>query len=437
MRSLRLWSFVLVTCLVMALAVPAGAFAFEQRSGTNIIISEPVADDLFLFGTNIEVNAPVDGDVFAFGQSISITADVSGTVVASGQTVRVTGTVTKSVRAAGQNIDIGGTVLEDLMAAGASVKLSTEGSVGRDVVVGGQTILIAGDVGRNVRAGASSLTIASTIGGDVTADASDLTVTDTANIEGNLDYTSAQEASIQGQVAGTTTRHQPRTTGRREPNPAVSAFLGVLGWIRGLIGMLLFGVAVILLGRGRLTVVSDALVARPWPSLGIGVAVLAAVWPAAMIIFLVGLLVGGWWIAFVLLTVVWLIALVGLIIGGLTVGKVLLGWMHANVHPILAMGLGILVIWVVGAVPFVGWLLGLAALVFGTGAIVITLYGHTSRPSPPAGQAYPAMPPQQPQYAPVGPPQYAPPATTPTPPVAPPPAPPVQPPDTPAEPPQA
>jgi cytoskeletal protein CcmA (bactofilin family) len=422
-RSLRLWSIFLLACVVAALAVPGHALAFQQLSGTNVIVSQPVSDDLFLFGTHVEVSAPVDGDVFAFGQTVLISGDVSGTVVASGQIVRVTGTVSNSVRAAGQDIQIGGSVLKDLMAAGATVRVTGGGSVGRDAVVGGQTILLGGDVGRNVLVGANSLTIASKIGGDVTADVTDLTVTDAGSIAGNLDYTSAQQANVQGQVAGTTTRHEPPTTNRREPNPAVRTFFGVVGWIRGLVGMFLFGIAAVLLSRGRLTVASDTLLERPWPSLGIGFAALLGVWPVATIVFLLGLLVGGWWISFVLIAAVWLLALVGLVVGSLALGKVLLGWMHAQLHPILTLGLGLLVIWAVGAVPFVGWLLGFAGLAFGTGAILLALYLRPARPGLPAEPDYVATPPGQTQYPPVAPPPYAPPGPTPTPPGGPPPTP--------------
>ncbi len=431
MKNLRVLCLVVILSSAMALALPIQAFAFQQRAGDNVVVSTPVSDDLFLFGANIEVSAPVDGDVFAFGQNITISADVSGTVVTAGQTVRVTGNVTNSVRAAGQDIQISGNVGRDLMAAGATIRLAQGGSVGRDVAAAGQTLELDGDVGRNVQAGVGSLTIASRVGGDVTAEVSELTVMDTGLIEGNLDYTSANQASIQGEVQGSTTRHEPQVRTQPERNPAVGVFFGVLGWIRGLIGVLLLGTAVMLLSRNRLTVVSDTLAARPWPSLGFGLLVLFAVWPVAGMVFGLGLLIGGWWISFVLLAVVWLLALLGLIVGGLALGKLILGWMHADLHPILAMGLGILVIWVVGAVPFVGWLLGFAAVAFGTGAALLVAFRRPPTPGSPAEQ-YAAPGPAQAPYAPAYPPPYAPAPVPPAPnqppyaPPAPPPVPPEQ-----------
>ncbi len=404
MTRFRLCSLGVAAIALLALVAPSQALAFEQRTGTNVVVSDPVSDDLFLFGTSIDVPATVDGDVFAFGQTISISGDVNGTVVASGQTVQITGSVADAVRAAGQDVEIGGSVAEDVMLAGATVRVTGDGSVGRDALVAGQTVSLEGPVGRNVLAGANSLTIASSVGGDVTAEVDKVTVTSSGSIDGDLDYTSRRQADVQGQVAGQTTRHEPiiRTT-RRAPSPALGAFLAVLGWIRGLIGVLLLGIAVVFLGRGGAVIASDVLVARPWLSLGIGFALLFAVWPVAASVFFLGLLVGGWWIAFVLLAAVWLLALVGMIVGGLALGRTVLGWMHAKWHPVFAMGLGIIVIWVVGAVPFVGWLLGFAAVTIGTGATALALWGRTTRTQPPAEQVYAVPQPVQPYYAPPAP----------------------------------
>ncbi len=143
----------------------------------------------------------------------------------------------------------------------------------------------------------------------------------------------------------------------------------------------------------------------------------------AALVFFTGLLFGGWWISFVLLTAVWLLALVGVIVGALALGRLLLRWMHRELHPLLAMGLGIVVIWVVGAVPFVGWLLGFAAVTFGTGATALALWGRAASPAAPEVQVYAAPQPVQPPYPqatgapppPGAPPNPAPPPAPPTP----------------------
>jgi hypothetical protein len=267
-----------------------------------------------------------------------------------------------------------------------------------------------------VQAGAESLTIASTVGGDVTAEVSQLIIADSGRIDGNLDYTSPNQASVQGQVAGSTQRHEPqRRATWSQRNPAASAFFSVFSWIRGLVGVLLLGLAVMLVSRDRAGVLSDTLLARPWPSLGFGALTLFAVWPVAGTIFVIGLLIGGWWIAFVLLAVVWLLALLGLIVAGLALGRLLLRWMHAKHHAILAMCLGVLLIWIVGAVPFLGWLFVAAAVAFGLGATLLVLFGRSKKPVSPAETYYslgthqPPYPPAYPQPQPPTYPQQQPP----------------------------
>ncbi len=366
--------------LLVAVAMPSTALAFVQRSGEAVTVSENIDDDLYVFGSAVNITGNVTGDVVAFGQSVTVSGEVSGGVIAAGQSVRIQGPVGGTVRAAGQNVEIAGAVGGDALLAGATVNVAPGGGIARDLLVGASAVSLGADVGRNVLAGAETLSIASAVGGMVTADATDLTVTDAGSIGGDLTYYSDKEARVSGEVGGTTVRHPARTEKPRKERPAPSpvASFGwvVLGWIQSLIGMALFGVLAVVALRRFATVAADEVVARPLPSIGIGFGVLALVFPVAGFVFFLGLLVGGWWIACVLTAIVWLLALVGMVIGALASGRWALARMgQESVHPILATLFGVAVIWVIGAIPFIGWLAGFTAMLFGMGAIVLMAYG--------------------------------------------------------------
>lgn len=399
--------FVVALALVLlaAMAMPSMAFGFEQRSGNAVTVTENVDDDLYVFGSAIDISGNVSGDVIAFGQSVTVSGEVSGDVIAAAQSVRVTGPVGGSVRAAGQDVEIGGAVSGDALLAGAVVRVGSEGAIGRDVIAGGATIALNGDVKRNVLAGAETLTIASAVGGDVTADATNLTVTDTGSIGGDLTYYSDNKALVNGQVSGQTVQHPARNQEARRrqqarPNPAASLGFVALAWFQSLIGMALFVVLTVLALRRFSVVAADEVFARPLASVGIGFGVLALVFPVAGFVFFLGLFLGGWWIAFVLMAVVWLLALVGTVVGALAGGRWALSRMgQKTVHPILSALVGLLVIWVLGAIPFIGWIVGFAAMLFGTGALVVMAYGppRAAAPVEPAAMApaEPAAPPAE------------------------------------------
>jgi hypothetical protein len=123
----------------------------------------------------------------------------------------------------------------------------------------------------------------------------------------------------------------------------------------------------------------DTLRALPWPSLGIGAAILVITPIVALIIFIIGLLIGGWWLG-VLLVPIWILVLaVGYVVSGFLLGRLLfarLGW--GGYHDALALLGGLFVLTVLGLIPVLGWLVGLAALVFGAGALALTVSQRTS-----------------------------------------------------------
>ena len=84
---------------------------------------------------------------------------------------------------------------------------------------------------------------------------------------------------------------------------------------------------------------------------------------------LIGLaaLVGGWWMA-LMVVALYLIALaVGLVLGGFALGRFLLRSVE-KAGNVWAMVLGLAIVWVASVVPFVGWLATPIAMVVGLGA---------------------------------------------------------------------
>lgn len=379
-RTIRLVSAVLV--LGFLLAMPAEALAFTQRTGDTVTVDESINDDLYVTGANIEVSGDVDGDVVAFGQNIRITGDVTGDVISAGQNITVSGAVEGSVRAAGADVVIDGRVAEDVIAAGSTVRVTSGGSVGRDAVIGASSLQLDGDVSRNVVGGADRMSIGALVGGDVTADVARLTVEEDGRVAGDLTYYSDTEARIDGDVGGETNRYAPRREHAEKPDVFGQIVWGVLGWIRGLIGLALFAVLVVLAARPVAERAAyEAWYGRQLLSVALGLGVFAVAFPIAGLVFVTGLILGGWWIAFVWLALVWLLAMFGVVVAAVAIGRWIVDALaHRSVHPVLAAVLGVVVLSIVGAVPFIGWLAFFVAMLLGMGALLLIAYS----PRPPA-----------------------------------------------------
>lgn len=114
---------------------------------------------------------------------------------------------------------------------------------------------------------------------------------------------------------------------------------------------------------------TEALVQAPWVSLGLGFSLLVGVPVAAVLLFVAGLLVGGWWLGLLALALYFLMLPIGCAIVGLFVGRLV---MQRAGRPGVASGWSLLVslalLGVVSLVPIAGGIAILAALTFGLGA---------------------------------------------------------------------
>lgn len=372
----RRWlaTFSVSTFMAALLAfAPLSAMAADLRQGSDVTVSpgQTVNDDLYAGAGTISVEGTVNGSVIAGGGTITVSGNIARDLIVGGGTINVTGHVAGSIIAAGGNLTLNGPVEHDIVVTGGMIDIGAGATIGRDLVVAGGTTTVSAPVARRVQMTAGSLTLRNRVGGDVRGRVDHLKL-DGAQIGGNLDYTSDNQVELLNgaRVAGTTIRHTP--TDRR------AAANGFIDWLRELIGIFALGLLLIFLLPGLSTRAIDTLRAQPWPSLGIGAVILVIPPIVALIVFIVGLFIGGWWLG-VLLIPFWILALaIGYVVSGFLLGRLLfarLGW--AGYHDALALLGGLFVLTVVGLLPVLGGLIGLAALVFGAGALALTVSQRT------------------------------------------------------------
>jgi hypothetical protein len=327
----------------------------------------------------------VNGDVVAAGTVVDVAGPVAGGVMAAGSTVTVSGPVGGSVRVGGGTVGLSGAVGRDLLVGAGVARLAPAARVGGDAFLGGGTAALEGAIGRRLWAGAGELTLGGPVGGDVRAEVGTLRLGPGAAIRGDLSYASDREAEIAAgaSVGGATARSAPRA-GRApgaRPGPADAA----LGWLRGLVGLSLFGAALVLLfprlsARGGATVVRS-----PWASLGVGAALLVGVPFGAALVFVVGLFVGGWWLGPMALALYGVALVAGYVLAALVLGTWLLRQvLTEEPHPLWRMVAGLVGLGLLTIVPVLGPLVVLAAVLVGLGGLAIAA-------ARPGGEAAPAI----------------------------------------------
>jgi len=352
-------------------AVPVLAADLRSGDTVTVAIGEVVDGDLYVAGSDIIIDGTVNGDIFGAGQSLTINGIVNGGVSFAGQTLTVNGEITGGARFAGTDINVNGNIDGDLLAGGTNVNVISKARIGGDFLFGASTVRINGPVEGYIKGGGSEVIVADGVGEDIELWVDHLTIASTANLKGNLTYTSENEADILSgaQIEGTTTHKVPEV---RETAKLTAPFFGIGGKVIAFLMTLLAGIVIILVAPRRAAAVADSIRHKPWLSLGWGAIILFVTPIAAIITFItvVGVPVG-----LIGLTLYGIVIYLSQIAVGLFIGYWIIGYFSkVESRGILvgALALGFAILTLLKLIPYVGFPLWLATALFGIGAMTLS-----------------------------------------------------------------
>ncbi|MES2668237.1 MAG: polymer-forming cytoskeletal protein [Patescibacteria group bacterium] len=358
--------------LLATLLVPASASAATFATARTLVLSEPVTENVYVAGTDITVATGLPLDMLAAGGTIRIAAPVAGDLVLAGGTIAVERPVGGDLRAAGGRVIVSGPVAGDLVLAGGTVTASSTASDTR--IIGG-TVNVTGSGGRAVVYGAE-VYLSGTFQGDVEIIASDrLTLAEGTVITGSLRYDAPQEvslpasASVTGGVVYTGSSSYLPTVEEARTFALAGASVFVL--VRLLSVLILAGLLAGLFPVFTQRVADKALTRTPGrfallALLGFAVVVATPVFVLLLMLSFVGMGVG----ALLLIAYLLLLAL-GYVYAGVLAGSALGRGLlkRPSVTWKIAL-LGMLALYLVGAVPVIGDLLVFVLFLAATGSIV-------------------------------------------------------------------
>lgn len=362
MTGRRTWLWLVLTWGALA-ADGAGA----QEVAETVVRSGTTPDDVYAAGARVYVVGDVGGDVVVAGGRVVVGQQVGGDVLAAGGMVEVRARVLDDVRLAGGEITLDGKVAGDAMAAGGRVRITPDAQIGGRAWLAGAEVDVGGHLERGLAAAAGHVRISGRIDGDVRLRAGDIEILPAARIGGDLVYESAQPAHIVpgARIAGRV-QHIPVAHGGRAPR-----VMSLLGGLAAFAGLLVAGMALVLLFPDFSGRAARAVLTEPWKSLALGLALLVTVPVAALILVVtvVGTPLGLSVLALypVALLAGFLLALVALGDAGLRfVGRgagARRGWR------LLGLALAMTILALLQLVPFLGGFIGFVVLLSGLGAL--------------------------------------------------------------------
>jgi hypothetical protein len=363
--------------LIVLLVLSLPSLALERRNGEFVTVpaSETVDDTLLATGNTVRVEGVVNGDLLAFGQTVEVRGTVKGDLVSFAKRTVVSGTVEGSIYSFSQSLDLDGQLRHSIYGWVQSLRVDDRGHVGDGIVVGAGDVSLEGEVKRSVNIFSGNVDVSGPIGRDLTMAGGTLTLTNTSRVGGSLsarvhqlkDVHISDGATIAGKrdIQMQVTKSQ-FTRPRFYFHQAIwFAAAMLVGWLGLVLFPVFFRAATQAVGLG-------------WRSLGLGVGVLAGV-PVVMVVAaltLVGipvsLMLFAVYLAAIYLAKVWVGAFLGQLLlrpAGATKGDWLLGLL-----------VGLLLLTIVGFIPYLGGLVRLGVVCLGLGAFAAQLY-RASRPA--------------------------------------------------------
>lgn len=319
--------------------------------------------NMFASGGDVHLAGNTMKDLYAAGGTVTVDADVAESAHMAGRTVRVNRPVGEDVYAAGYEVDIEAPVGEDLTAAGYRVEIGRNASVRGDVLARGRTIFLRGPVAGNVSLSGDTVEIAAPISGSVEIRAREIRFSDGARIDGTLNVSSREPINVPANVIA-----PDRVTANILPAD-MGAFIG--NALTVVFSLIVLGLAAVFayVCRDRLAGTRAVIASRPWGDLLFGIIATSALFGSVVVLTMS--LIGIPLIPLVVFATPFVI-FAGYLTTAHAIGSVVIrrarllpGNFWAAFGAIL---LGAIVLGLAMAIPLVGWVIAVLAVVVGVGA---------------------------------------------------------------------
>lgn len=362
----------LLLAIMLLLALAPQALALDIRTGARsvqIAQGETINDDLIFAGDSLTIDGTVNGDVFAVATSILVNGTINGNLFAAGNLVEIRGTVTGTALPIGDKVFVRGLIEKSLVSAASTMILDRSAEVSGNWIGAADRLQHFGTVGRGAALAASTIEIDGQIGQEVRAAADRLKVTSNGVIGGLLEYYSSSQPQIaSGATVSEVVHHQIDVFNW---NFQVKPWF-LRPWLVALKfgGFLLVGLALLALFprlRNRFTA---TLLEKPWQAPVAGALGLIAIPIAAvlMMITVVGLPLG-----FLTLFAYPALIYFGQVLLAMAVGQILsdrLDLLKNQGWAVLFI-LGAFVTTILVELPILGYVLAIAAVLYGLGGLIL------------------------------------------------------------------
>ncbi len=370
----------ILTLLILALTLPIvraenetpDATTTSENTSTETEVVNPSSDqpttnttddnfkksDVYLTGDEVVIDYIVDGNLFVVANTVTINSQIGGDAFICANTVNIgeQGYVFSNLFTFSKNVTISG-VVYDLYAASQNTTIS--GYIYRDAHIGSNTVNIFGTIGRNANISCDTLNFTSEEAEGATSQ---------AVITGNLNYSAKSEISIpEGIVSGETIFEQETSfDGNKIQEKIMSLGTFVITII--VVWLLCLWIAPRFLKKTT----SFLTTKKVLPVIGLGILTPIVASALAILFFVLSITAT---LGFLLIAMLFVLIAISTAIFAITLNTIICHKLKIE-KTFITFGMLVvtsIVLWLIGLIPFIGSILGIAVVVLGSGIVVSSL----------------------------------------------------------------
>ena len=320
--------------------------------------------------TKLDSERSVSHSFFLAGNEVASKDRVDGIHFLAGNLVEFTGSAEYGAFA-GNSLKVNGEIMKDLFIAGNSIEIGEDTNIGRDLYAAATTVLVKANLNGNAFIGGNRVVLENvTIAGDLNLAADEVVIKGKVSVAGTLKYN--DNAVVTGLEALSANKTETYTGSSNKVDFSFASSLTTK--LIFLLGRLL--VAIVLLAianKFSKRLIDEFNLKNSWKDLALGLGLLLAL-PLAIIftaITIVGLPLGlvglGFYILFAYLST----SVTGLVVGDLLAKH---AFKNEKLHIFLKATMGIVLLALLGLIPYVGSLVTGLATCYGFGYLIHKIF---------------------------------------------------------------
>lgn len=321
--------------------------------------------DVYLTGDDVTIDYIVDGNLFVIANNVTINSQIGGDAFICANTVTIgeQGYIFSNLFTLSKNVNVNG-VVYDLYSASENTTIN--GYVYRDIRVGSNTVNILGMIGRNAYVDCVNLNF---VQDDDVNNEEETGITSQGTINGNLKYSSTSEASIpEGAVTGEIIFDQEIVSDNDNMIQELIISLGTFVVTAIIIWLLCLWLAPKFLNKATGLITTKKVL----PVIGFGILTPIVAILISIVLLALGITAT---IGFVLLAALFVLMLISTSIFIITINNIICNKLKIKkTSGVLGMlVVSAVVLWIIGLIPFIGFIVKLIAVIMGLGITVSNL----------------------------------------------------------------